>query len=290
MANNLFIGQSLVWQRFAATLLAVAMVGCDTVGIRGDGATTTLQTPRARRESSAADERGLAAFRYEVDAAAAREESDALRERGASEQPEGSPARSKDTTTSRTSETDHQDAAERRVVYTAAFEILVANVKDAMQQHLHEIKSLGGHFQSRNASTIVSRVPAANFEKLVETIPSLGRVLSESVDAMDVTKRYFDLELRIRTTENALERLVVLLKKSEKVEDLLKIEEQIRRLTEELERLKAELRQLADRVAYSTLTVTFHSSAPPPQPPGVRVPNRFEWINHVGIEYVIDQF
>jgi hypothetical protein len=74
------------------------------------------------------------------------------------------------------------------------------------------------------------------------------------------------------------------------MEEILQIENEVRRLTTEIEAMKGELRFLKDQVAFSTLAVTFYSSAPPPNTGPTRTRSRFEWINQVGIENVLYNF
>jgi hypothetical protein len=83
---------------------------------------------------------------------------------------------------------------------------------------------------------------------------------------------------------------VALLARADKVEDILRIEGELRRLTEEIERLKGEVRFLSDRIAYSTLKVLFSSNAPEPIPVPRRARSRFWWINRVGVEHVLEDF
>ena len=59
------------------------------------------------------------------------------------------------------------------------------------------------------------------------------------------------------------------------MEDILKIEAEVRRLTDEIEGMKGELRNLGDQVAFSTLTVNFFADAPPPNPYPQRTRSRF---------------
>jgi hypothetical protein len=178
----------------------------------------------------------------------------------------------------------------RLMIYTGRFELLVANVKDSVVRLLKKVESFGGYLQSQENETVTCRIPADRFQEAVDALSSFGVILSESVRAQDVTKQYFDLELRIETAEKMLSRLLALLDRAEKMEDTLKIEKEVRRLTEEIERLKGELRFLKDQIALSTLEVHFRSNAPPPRPVRGRTQSPFYWINRVGVEHVLERF
>jgi hypothetical protein len=182
------------------------------------------------------------------------------------------------------------EVSKRLMVYTARYEVIVASVKDAVGAFLAKAEGLGGYLESREDARVTVRVPAARFQELLAMMPSFGLVAREDLKALDVTKQYTDLGLRLGTAEKARERLVALLARAEKVEDILKIEAEVRRLDEEIERLKGEIRFLSDRIAWSTLEVLFRSSAPEPVPLPRRALSRFPWINKVGVEHVLEEF
>ena len=171
----------------------------------------------------------------------------------------------------------------RRMVYRAALGIEVARVDEAIEKFLATVRGLGGHLSQRVDGTVTVRVPAARFDETLAAARSHGRVLHQNLQASDVTKEYLDLELRIANTRKSRERLLALMEKADKVEDLLKIEEQLRRLTTELEQMEGELKWLADQVAMTTVEVGFQAVAAAGSPRR-RVASRFEWINQVGLE------
>ena len=63
-------------------------------------------------------------------------------------------------------------------------------------------------------------------------------------------------------------------------------------VTEEIERMEGEQRFLADQVAMSTIAATFRSTvaAPPPTRPRRREPSRFDWLESIGAERVMEGF
>jgi hypothetical protein len=175
----------------------------------------------------------------------------------------------------------------RLIIYTATYELLVPSVPDSVRTFTERLESLGGYLQKRENEVLTCRVPAARFRELIAAIPSFGAVIRESLSAADVTRDYLDLELRIENAEKSRQRLLAILEKATKVEEVLAIETDLRRLTEEIERMKGELRYMADQIAFSTVTVVFRSSAPTPRPLPARERSRFDWINEVGVERVL---
>jgi seryl-tRNA synthetase len=115
-------------------------------------------------------------------------------------------------------------------------------------------------------------------------LPDYGRVLAQNLNSVDVTKRVADLRLRIANALATRERLTQLLQRATVIEDILKIEAELRRLTEEIETMQAELKGLVDQIAYSTLTVSFVPNAPEASAFMQRRYSRFGWINAIGFE------
>jgi len=180
--------------------------------------------------------------------------------------------------------------AERLLIYKGQIALEVARPAESMAAFLAQVKAWGGYMQSQVGTQVIVRLPAKLFEDAFEHLRGTGRVLSESRRAQDVTEEYLDLEIRLDNARTSRGRLLEILKKAEKVEDILKIEEQLRRLTDEIERMEGRRRFLADQVALATLQVDFHAVAEPRPGNGRRRPNRFHWINLVGAERVMEDF
>lgn len=108
------------------------------------------------------------------------------------------------------------------------------------------------HYQSFYHLTI--RIPNANFEAFISGVDN-GKVelLSKSINAKDVSERYYDLKIRQKNKHLYLLRYQDLLKKAKSIKDILEVEEKIRDLVEEIESVEGQLKYLNNQVAYSTL-------------------------------------
>jgi hypothetical protein len=178
-----------------------------------------------------------------------------------------------------------QAGGTRLLVYTGNVAVEVVRPEEAVAALVQMATEWGGYLSQREDASVTVRVPAAKFDAAMAAVRGMGRVLGESLRADDVTKQHTDLGIRLDNARRARERLTALLAKAEKVEDLLKIEEQLRRVTEEIERMEGELKFLDDQVAMAALTVHFHASAEV-VPQQRREGSRFAWINRVGVEHV----
>ncbi|MHC4920239.1 MAG: DUF4349 domain-containing protein [Planctomycetota bacterium] len=182
------------------------------------------------------------------------------------------------------------EAKARKMIYSASLQVRVSSIDDAVRKFLARVGQLEGYLAQRNNNVLTCRIPARSFQTFIAEVKEYGTVLQESMRAQDVTKKHLDLSIRLENAETARQRLLKLLEKATKVEDILKIEEQLTRLTETIERIKGELKFLNEQVAYSLVEVGFHSVSPTVRPSKKRSRSRFSWINQVGIEQVLRRF
>jgi len=182
-----------------------------------------------------------------------------------------------------------QQAADRMLVYRGSVAVEVARADDAAAAFLAKVAEWGGHLSSQRGPQYVVRVPAARFETAFQWVRAAGRVLDESREASDVTDQYLDVGIRLENARKSRERLLALLAKADKVEDMLKIEEQLRRLTEEIERMEGQQKLLADQVAMATLTATFRAVAAAGGPVQQR-PSAFPWLRSLGADRLLGRW
>lgn len=180
--------------------------------------------------------------------------------------------------------------AEPMLVYRGQVRVEVAKPDEVMANFRAQVAAWGGHLQRQIDRTLVVRVPASRFEEAFAWVASSGRVLAEARQTDDVTEEFIDLGIRLDNAKKARDRLLEVLKMAEKVEDVLKVEAELRRLTEEIERMEGRRKMLADQVAMSTLEATFQPVSDVPLAKRVRQPSRFAWINRIGAERVMEDF
>ena len=101
------------------------------------------------------------------------------------------------------------------------------------------------------------RVPADKLDALITDLERLdGEVQNKSIQSLDVTEEFMDLETRLINKKAYLEQYREILKTARTVEDILKVREQIRALEEEIESAEGRLKYLRNQVALSTLNLT----------------------------------
>lgn len=117
--------------------------------------------------------------------------------------------------------------------------------------------SYNRYYNSKNYryGEFVIRVPKANITSFKTELGAIGNLTSENTSKQDVTKQYQDTESRLKVVEIKEERLLSLLEKAEKIEDIIAIENQLSEVIYEKESLKSSLMTLDDKVDYTTVNL-----------------------------------
>jgi len=175
----------------------------------------------------------------------------------------------------------------RKLIRDAALVLGVGNREESARRAQALAVRLGGYVQESTTEAVVLRVPSDRFDTALEDLAAMGLLVDRKVQARDVTEDYADLELRLRAKRSMLARLQELVKKAEKVEDLLKIEQEISRLVTEIEQLEGKLRLMNNQVAFSKIAVAFQLST---RTAAVQFTARlpFYWLRTLGLRFLVD--
>lgn len=152
-----------------------------------------------------------------------------------------------------------------RIIYTAEVEMVVDDFTVARDKLTELIEESGGYIASssmdRNAGQLrtgrwVARVPVGAFEGFLASLDRLGFVESRDISSQDVTMEYIDVASRIESLKRLEERLVALLEnETGKLEDVLKVEQELARVRGEIESAQGRMRYLTNRTEFTTATV-----------------------------------
>ncbi|MBN2581913.1 MAG: DUF4349 domain-containing protein [Planctomycetes bacterium] len=174
--------------------------------------------------------------------------------------------------------------AQRKLVRDGSLTVAVGDVEAAVGGARDLAGSVGGYVESATLDHVVLRVPSDRFDATFEALGQLGTVVSRTIEARDVTEACTDLELRLKAKQAVLDRYRQLLSRAEKVEDILKIETEIARLTLEIEQLENALQRLETHVAFSRIDARFVAATEAPKR-AVRLP--FWWLTTVGLDAIM---
>ncbi len=105
------------------------------------------------------------------------------------------------------------------------------------------------------------RVPREKLEGFVQGVKGVGNIISENTSKLDITKSYRDTESRLRVIETKEERILALLEKAEKMEDIIVLENQLSDIIYEKENLTANLLTMDEKVDYATVNMDIREVA-----------------------------
>ena len=138
-----------------------------------------------------------------------------------------------------------------------------------------------GEYYRRNAH-FVARIPAEKLSEATGTIEEICNVTSRSESVNDITDAYYDVDGRLRTLRIEEERLLALLEKAEKLEDMLTIESHLSEVRYQIEKLTGQLNRYDNQVNYSTVSmylqevVEYTEQEPEPISFGQRIGRSFQ--------------
>jgi len=160
-------------------------------------------------------------------------------------------------------------AQERLVIENADLSIVVKDPKTRMREINDLAKELGGFVVSSNLyqsftpagievpeASIVIRVPSERLDEALEKIKAGAvDVQYENRSGQDVTSQYVDLQSQLSAKQAAEKKLLEILDKAEKAEDVLAIYLQVQSVQTEIELLKGQIKYYEESAALSAISV-----------------------------------
>lgn len=156
----------------------------------------------------------------------------------------------------------------QKIIKDGSMTVKSRNISDSKKRIDQLLKKLSAYYESEDlqnneqsiAYNLKIRIPAASFEQLIAAMENgEDKIEAKNIQARDVTEEYVDIETRLATKREYLQRYKQILAKANSVKDILAVEENIRTLEEEIDSQQGRLKYLADQVAFSTLNISLYS-------------------------------
>ena len=160
---------------------------------------------------------------------------------------------------------------EQKILRTARVDLEVKDVMAARDALQSIATGNGGYIGSlsldryrgdRLSGSLVMRVPAASFDRVLASIAALGTLRSQSVQADDVTEEYVDLQARWGALANQRAQYQRIMEMAGNVSEILEVQQQVERVQVEMDRIDGRLKYLDNRIEYATITVSFNEPEP----------------------------
>jgi len=165
--------------------------------------------------------------------------------------------------------------AGRKIIQTADITLEVESFQGAYEQVVSIARKYGGFVadsysqvdaEGYRQGNITIRVPGEAFEKAVKEIYGLGEVITQQIQGRDVTDEYVDTQARIRNLRRTEERFLAILKRMTRLDDILRMEQEITRVRGEIEQMQAHLINLERQSALVTVSVAIQQKREVPLP------------------------
>ncbi len=154
-----------------------------------------------------------------------------------------------------------------KVIKTAQVDLEVekGGYADLREDAVAAASAAGGYVQGESSgkddeglthATLILRVPADSFDRVMQEISRLGEVVSSQVNTTDVSEEYVDLEARLRHLQAEEDFYLSLIGKATSVQEMISIREHLSGVQLEKEQVKGRMNFLDQQVAYSTLTLS----------------------------------
>ena len=156
---------------------------------------------------------------------------------------------------------------QRKVIKTGNLEFETADMANTRLKIGNAVTLCQGYISNEQTysdinrinNVLVIRVPSQNFDKLLaEVSAGVKKIDSKNIDVSDVTEEFLDVQARLKTKKELEVRYLELLKKANKVGEILEIEREIGTLRADIESVEGRLKFMSDKIDFSTLNVTFY--------------------------------
>jgi len=155
-----------------------------------------------------------------------------------------------------------------KIIYNSNIVIEVDDYGLARENVLNLIEENNGFIQSEDknisstdnlnyyTSHFIIRIPADNFKDLNEELEKIGQVRYSSSYATNVTYEYNDIEGMLAQLEIQKNRLLDLYKKTDKISEIIEIENELARINTEISQNESILKNFDRAIEYSTIELS----------------------------------
>lgn len=157
---------------------------------------------------------------------------------------------------------------DKKLIKTANITVDAANYNRFDQDIRSTLKKYGAYIASeeqifsedRKQNLMTIKVPVIYFDVLLGNVGSdSNRIVQKNISTEDVTAEMYDSKSRIEARKKIRDRYIQLLQQAKKMDDVLKVEQEINAIQEELESAAGRLNYLSHQTSYSTIHLTYYT-------------------------------
>ncbi len=161
---------------------------------------------------------------------------------------------------------------QRKIIKSAHIELETKEFDKTIDAILNRVGEMGGYVESSNIegnrmdnegynsreARFRLRVPSNKFDKFKNDFNDFGNVITSQMNGQDITGEYFDKEAKLESLTIQQERLLEILKKADKVEDIIKLEKELTDVRYEIENITGTIKKWDNLIDYSTFEVSVY--------------------------------
>lgn len=153
---------------------------------------------------------------------------------------------------------------EQKIVKNAQISFESSNPKESIAKLIQEIESKNGYVISNSSNSydeytsysLNVKVPTGDFHRILNFAESnCGLLISKNISSQDVTEEYIDNSARIKSLKELESRYLRLIQKSNKIEDLIALEEKLSEIRGYIERKEGRQRYIDNNVKFSQINI-----------------------------------
>ena len=173
-----------------------------------------------------------------------------------------------------------QAPAGRKMTYSTNLVINVPDTVKGVKKASSIAEKHTGYTTYSDNSTANVKIPVAKAQDALKDFEAIGKVTSKTITANDITEHYTDTQVRLENLRRLQKRLSELLTRANKVDDILRIERELSRVTTDLERHQARMNVLSKQVEMVDFTINFKAVVTPAEISRTIIP--VDWVRELG--------
>lgn len=156
---------------------------------------------------------------------------------------------------------------EMKIIKTGSLRVETKDYEKFISDVTTKVQNLGGYIENSNSEVYQVfeneeklmygkhkiRVPEESFYEFIDYIESSSLVKIKNISETDATKEYYEKDNKVKNLEIQEEHLRTLFDKAQTVEEMLLIENELRRVRTEIDSLNISLKDIDDRASMSTI-------------------------------------
>ncbi len=157
-----------------------------------------------------------------------------------------------------------------KMIYRAEITLQTKEFDKTTKSIENKVNEVGGYIESSSINGkgidendpkyayYTLRIPKEKFEYIKKTSENWGNIRSINTNSEDISEQYYDTETMLETKKIQEERLMELLKKAEKLEDIIALERELQEVRYQIQNNTVTIRKMDSLIDYATITVNVY--------------------------------